>query len=344
MKKSKLKLGDIGEYSLIERLLNLLKKKQFPRLPGSLSVELGPGDDCAVIGVQGTDRVILVSTDTMAEGTHFRLDWLKCLDSRKFFRWLGYKSIAANISDISAMGNARPRFCLVNIGLPGSINLADIEGLYSGMNGLLSKCGILLIGGDTYRSEKINIAVTIIGEGKKEAFIKRSGARKGDYVYVTGTLGDSIAGLAVLEKRGKCGEDERYLVQKHFLVPVRTRESALIAKYATSMIDCSDGLYWSMDILSRESKASMRIDMEKIPLSPHLRRWAERNKQDACSCAVAGGEDYELIFTSGENNLDKKLNIGLRKIGCVLPGKEGVRYYFNNREIIINQKKLFSHF
>lgn len=350
-----MKLFDLGEYGLVDRIRRHLKEvhsKRFFKHRNKLDVAIGPGDDSAVVQVS-KDIALVISTDTLVENTHFNLSWAEFIGQKKYFYLLGYKSIAVNLSDLSAMGAVKPLFCLVSLGLPGDISVKDIDSLYTGMRSLTDKYNTEIIGGDTFRSKDIIISITIIGKSKSEKLVKRSGARILDYVYVTGTLGDSMAGLEVLQQRSKKSEvrsqkidkNEKYLIRRQLCPQVRLKEAEVISSYAGGMIDCSDGLYWSVKTISQESKAGMKIYIDNLPASEQLKSWAKSNKKSLSKYTVLGGEEYELVFTSGVKNLDKILKrMNIHKIGEVLPAGRGLEFYFNNKKINIDIKKGFEHF
>ena len=341
-----MELNKLGEYGLIERIRGYLRKKKHRRLKPSHScfrAVIGPGDDCAAVSLPSGGKVLLFSTDTLAEGTHFRLGWAKTTGVKEFWKYLGCKAVAVNLGDIAAMGCAKPLFYLVNIGLPGSMNTGCIDMLYSGMEKLSDEFGIELIGGDTYRSDKITIAVTIIGEADRKLLILRSGAKPGDSVYVTGAMGGSRAGLEILNSAGEkksLGPAEKYLVKRHLCPPVRLKEAWVIAPYASAMMDCSDGLYWSLATLAKESGAGMEIDIDRIPVSPQMKAWARSESADIKSYAVSGGEEYELVFCSGKT---VPLKIGARQVGVVTRGRE-VEYYSCGKKIDASRFRPFLHY
>jgi len=342
-----LKLYNTGEYWLIDHIRRYLKKFLNKRLISPynrFNVVVGPGDDSAVIDILNNCSVV-ISTDTLVENTHFKLNWAGLFGIEKYFYFLGYKSIAINISDLSAMGAVKPLFCLVSLGLTPDCSIENIDRLYDGIQSLTKKYGMNIIGGDIFKSENIIISVTIIGVAKQKSVVTRAGAKIGDKIYVTGNLGDSRAGLEILQRKNdktKLNSDEKYLVLKHLCPPIRIKEAEMISEYATSMMDCSDGLYLSLKTIGNESNVGMKVNVDKIPVSKQLINWT---KNEMINYSVIGGEDYELVFTSGYDNLDKKLNkIKVWQIGEIVSDTGGIVFYSDKRRIRIDTKNIFEHF
>ena len=258
----------------------------------------GIGDDCAVI--QESGRNLLITTDAFYENTHFK---------RKYFTpiQIGAKAAAINISDICAMGGI-PRYMFVNIGVP-----KKDSGNYAGliMRGILAYAenyGVVLAGGDTIKSDKVFISITLIGQAD-EGFLLRSGARPGDRIFVTGCLGSAAAGLRILEKKGnkKIKDNESELVKK-FISPQPKLEQGrllLMSKCVSSCMDLSDGLISDISRICEESRTGARIDADLLPVSPSLAAYAAKTKTTAAEYALYGGEDYELLFTVPENKVKK---------------------------------------
>ncbi|MBQ9596784.1 MAG: thiamine-phosphate kinase [Bacteroidales bacterium] len=313
----------LGEFEFIEQLREL-----FPSPDGVLGI----GDDCAVVpfsaarGLPGfaadgradapclANGELLVSTDLLTEGVHFRLDWMTP-------RQLGWKSAMVNISDIAAMGGV-PRWAFLSLAIPQNHKDADLMAFMQGFKEASDRYGVQLLGGDTCRSRALlTVNVTIMGTCEAGSSVKRSGARAGDLICVSGTLGDSAAGLALLQE-GRQGGGERTcpsrniadnrserLIQHH-LEPVSRVElgRALAAMPGIgAMMDLSDGLAADLPHILKASSplaaatgnASLGavIDIDKIPLSDDLRSVCAEMGWDALSLALEGGEDYELLFT-----------------------------------------------
>jgi thiamine-monophosphate kinase len=316
-----LRLGDIGEFLFVRKILKKIKKKS-PR------TIVGPGDDAFVVKMS-TDKLLVVTKDLLAEKIHFDLRYIN------FFQ-LGYKSMIVNLSDLAAMGGAKPLFAVVGLALPVDISVKSVDNLYSGMLKASKNYGFYIAGGDTVASKKdIVISITLFGEIEKNRIITRKGARKGDLVVVSGYFGDSAAGLKILRSRqGVRSYAERYLADRHIRPQALIDYAAAISrkKLATSMIDSSDGLVASLNFIASSSGVGMDIFLEKIPVSPMLRKWAVRHPTNFRPTLLSGGEEYELIFTVSPKNLSclsKTVKRGY-VIGRVTEGKN-VRYFLKGK-------------
>ncbi len=302
-----MRLSELGEFGLIEKIRRSFSVKS-PRAPLSI------GDDAAALAVSPSS-MLLATTDMLVEGVHFDLSYTD------FFS-LGWKSAAVNLSDIAAMGGI-PRFCLTALAIPPGIGTEQIADFYKGFGAVLREHGVLLVGGDTCSSRKgFIVTVTALGETEKALLLRRSGARPGDRIFVTGTLGDSAAGLEILKKRGRRqASGVKRLVEKHLRPVPRVEWGRKIAqsRCATSMIDVSDGLTLDLSHLCDESGAGAQIFSGKIPLSNALRGSAGALTGPVLDYALAGGEDYELLFTAPPRKLKnlRGLKIQATEIGIV---------------------------
>lgn len=311
-------LYQIGEFSLIDRI-----RRRFP-LP-KRPLLIGIGDDSAVFRPK-RDTDILLTTDLLIEYIHFDLRYIS-------FRQLGYKALAVNISDIAAMGGI-PRYLVVSLAIPGGLDIKDIDELYKGIGILAKRFGISLAGGDTSASKKgIFISITLLGDVEPGIAIARSGASVGDSIIVTGSLGDSSAGLDVLKKRENAGRGYSYLRKKHLMPLPRVDEGRFLAtnKLATSMIDISDGLLSDLSHILDESGVGAELFLDKIPISASLRRYAARVGASPLRFALSGGEDYELLFTASKASTQKVVSspllneTGISVIGRITKDK-GIRW------------------
>ncbi len=257
------------------------------RTPGGSRVLVGIGDDAAVLRPSREHTV--VTTDMLVEGVDFRRDWTTP-------RALGRKAVAVNMSDLAAMG-ARPLFFTVALALPPDIPFRWVRELHRGLIDPASARGAHLVGGDLSRSEAGGvISITAIGESIGRRVIRRSGGRAGDLLYVTGTLGRSAAGLALLRAgrlRGRTAA-EREALRAHHLPEARCAEGVYLAihGFARAMMDLSDGLSTDLPRLCAASGVDAEIDPGLVPLFPAARRWG----CDPLALALDGGEDYELLF------------------------------------------------
>ncbi|MFH0798717.1 MAG: thiamine-phosphate kinase, partial [Pseudomonadota bacterium] len=239
----------------------------------------------------------LVTTDALVEGVHFRREWADPAV-------LGRKALAVNLSDIAAMGGV-PRFYLVAIGLPPGDAAGAAPLIYDGMRGMANEHGALLIGGDTVASPSgIMISITAIGEVERGRAIVRSGAHPGDAIFVTGTFGSSGLGLGVLKSGRKGGSAEAF-VRRHLYPVPRVAEGRWIAGtgMATAMIDASDGLVADLSHVADESGVGFEIDAPSVPLDDGFDEAARALGHDPVKLALAGGEDYELVFTVADSRI-----------------------------------------
>lgn len=331
-----LTLGDVGEWGFLGKLL--------PRLTKGLSrnVVLGPGDDAALVRFGG--EVLAITTDMLVEGVHFRSTWGRGGD-------LGHKTLAVNLSDLAAMGDVEPTVGVLSAGVPASTPVDFIADFYRGFSRLGRRHGFVLVGGDTVRSDRLVFSLTVLGRVRGPVF-KRSGARVGDALMVTGTLGDAWAGLRILEeaklrKRGG-GPLSRDLRVKQELVNRLLRPTPRLewarrlaqTGAVTACLDASDGFWKSVTLLGQSSRVGAEVWTERLPLSSALRRWAGARAVDS---ALAGGEDYELVFTARPASARRIESMGFaRVVGKMVSSQRGVRAYQNG--MIREVPSVFEHF
>ncbi len=308
------KIKELGEFGLIHKLSSRIKF----RAPDSI---LGIGDDCAVYPVK-SGKFEVISTDALVEDIHFKLSTTKP-------ETLGRKALSASLSDIAAMGGT-PKRIMVTLGIPKKISVSFLEKLYSGFNEICNHFNVELSGGDTVSSPKcFFINVSVIGEAKR--VFSRKGARPGDLIFVTGTLGDSSLGLKLLRKNNTRGRDQSFLINRHLDPTARVKEAEMLGRSRTeitSMIDISDGLIQDLHHICKSSKVGARIYEDRLPLSPEFIRTCDRSSISPLPLVLNGGEDYELLFTlpaDGVKNLNRqflKAKVLVTQIGEILkPGK-----------------------
>jgi thiamine-monophosphate kinase len=292
-------------------------------------VVLGIGDDAALLRVSpGEDFV--ATTDLLVEGVHFTLTTASYED-------VGYKAAAANISDIAAMGG-RPQYLLVSIAIGPAHGRSQLHGLYRGIMTACRPHGIQLVGGDTSASRRdLFLNVTLTGSVARGKALRRDGARPGDLVYVTGTLGDSLAGLCLLAKRPPRLRGGPQLVSSLIARHLRPSPRVEIGRalstrgLATAGIDLSDGLSGDLVHLCRQSRVGAEIDIEALPVSAALETYAQRLGADPADLARQGGEDYELLFTVTPRNaarissLARAATCRITRIGVIQPKSAGMR-------------------
>lgn len=287
-------INTLGEFGLIDRLT-----KDFSNI--NESTELGIGDDAAVLN-HGNKKTV-VSTDLLVEGIHFDLMYMP-------LKHLGYKSIVVNLSDIYAM-NAEPKQVTVSLAISSKFPVEALEELYEGIHLACKNYKVDLIGGDTTSSlTGLVISVTAIGEANQEDLCYRSGAKEGDLICVTGDLGASYLGLQILEREKQIYlehpevqpelENAQYLIERH-LKPEARRDVIRFFKEAglkpTAMMDISDGLSSDIKHICRQSKVGCEINEAQVPISEDAYHMALNFNIDPITCALNGGEDYELLFT-----------------------------------------------
>jgi len=311
-------LSALGEFGLIERLASQIELTQ----PSTIK---GIGDDAAVIdpwaGTQENGPQQVVTTDMLVEGVHFDLAYMP-------LKHLGYKAVVVNLSDVYAM-NAEPRHITVAIALSNRFPLEAVDELYAGMLLACSHYGVDLVGGDTCSSKSgLVISITAIGTAARKDVVYRSGASEGDLLVVSGDLGGAYMGLQILEREKlvflETGtqpdlEGHDYILERQLKPEARKDIIELLKKLEvkpTSMIDISDGLASEAIHLCRASNLGVRIYDEKLPIDPTTYQVARDFTLDPTTCALNGGEDYELLFTVAQSDFEKiKANPSLSIIG-----------------------------
>ena len=303
-------ISKLGEFGLIHHLTDNIKIK-------NESTVKGVGDDCAVLHYP--DSEVLVTTDMLMEGVHFDLTYID-------LQHLGYKSAMVNISDIFAM-NGTPRQLTVSIALSKRFKVEDMEEFYSGLRMACDKWGVDIVGGDTTSSyTRLAISITCIGEARKEDIVYRNGAKDTDLICVTGDLGAAYMGLQLLEREksvyyqqvdeARKKNDKRALEElkgfqpdfagKEYLLQRQLQTEArgdIIARFRelnirpTAMMDISDGLSSELMHICKESNCGCRIYEKNIPIDYQTAVMAEELNMNVTTCALNGGEDYELLFT-----------------------------------------------
>lgn len=303
-------ISKLGEFGLIDHLTKDIKLK-------NESTKYGVGDDCAVLHYPQTE--VLVTTDMLMEGVHFDLTYID-------MQHLGYKSAMVNISDIFAM-NGTPRQMVVSLALSKRFSIEDVEQFYSGLRMACDKWGVDVVGGDTTSSYTgLAISITCIGECDKNDIVYRNGAKETDLICVSGDLGAAYMGLQLLEREksvyyqqvneAKKKGDKRaleelahfqpdfagkeYLLQRQLQpeargdILARLRENNI---HPTAMMDISDGLSSELMHICKQSNCGCRIYEKNIPIDYQTAVMAEELNMNVTTCALNGGEDYELLFT-----------------------------------------------
>ena len=306
-----MEIAKLGEFGLIDRLTADIK-------PQNESTKYGVGDDCAVLHYP--DSEVLITTDMLMEGVHFDLTYID-------LQHLGWKSAMVNISDIFAM-NGTPRQMTVSLALSKRFTVEDMEQFYSGLRMACDKWGVDIVGGDTTSSYTgLAISITCIGEARKEDIVYRNGAKETDLICVSGDLGAAYMGLQLLEReksvyyqmvdeaKRKSAADgsplsipdfqpefagKEYLLQRQLKTEARgdiiqrLREAGI---RPTAMMDISDGLSSELMHICKQSNVGCRIFEKQIPIDYQTAVMAEEMNMNVTTCALNGGEDYELLFT-----------------------------------------------
>jgi thiamine-monophosphate kinase len=281
-----MRIAEIGEFGLISKIAALIDEKGDRQSPARRDLLLGIGDDAAAW--KSPDGIELITTDTLVEGVHFDFNYTGWTD-------LGWKSMAINISDINSMGG-RPRYALVSLSLPGRRDAEDVLDLYRGLLEISNTYGIAVAGGNISASEKVVINITLTGLADGN-MMTRSSAQTGDLVAVFGFPGLSAAGRKALSQFNKLDADALQLFKNAHLRPARDfNNGPLLAELGVrTAIDISDGLAADLTHICMASGVTATLHLEKLPLHPLLTRYFGHDSLKMC---LAGGEDYELLFTA----------------------------------------------
>lgn len=320
-KKNLTDISSLGEFGLIDHLTKNIRIKN----PGTLK---GVGDDAAV--VDAGNELMLVSKDLLVEGVHFDMIYTP-------LKHLGYKSVAVNLSDIYAM-NGTPTQVIIGLAISSRYTLEALEDLYEGMLLACEKYGVDMVGGDTTASPSgMFLSITVLGHVPKGKVVYRSGASENDLICVSGSLGDAYCGLLVLqrEKAAFKGNPDlqpdlssyEFVLERQLKPEPRRDIIELLNKVGvvpTSMIDISDGLASEVMHLCKNSGKGAVIYEEHIPIDHRMAAVAHEFNIDPTTCALSGGEDYELLFTVGQTDYEKIKDLeGISVIGHIADASQG---------------------
>ena len=317
-------IATLGEFGLIRHITEGIELK-------NESSKYGIGDDAAVLNYS-PEKEVLVTTDLLLEGVHFDLTYVP-------LKHLGYKAAVVNFSDIYAM-NGQPKQITVSLGLSKRFCIEDVEALYAGIRLACEEYGVDIIGGDTTSSfTGLTISITCIGEGEKGKVVYRNGAKETDLICVSGDLGAAYMGLQLLERekvalQGNDKEDlqpdfagKEYLLERQLKPEARRDIIEKLAKAGitpTSMMDISDGLSSELMHICTQSKVGCRIYEEHLPLDYQTAVMAEELNMNVSTCALNGGEDYELLFTVPIADHEKVSEMeGIKLIGHITNSELG---------------------
>lgn len=323
-------ISKLGEFGLIKHLTEDIK-------PKNNTTRYGIGDDAAVLDFKGYQT--LVTSDILLEGIHFNLEYVP-------LKHLGYKAAVVNFSDICAM-NGKPTQIIVSLGISKRFSVEDLEELYAGLRLACDLYGVDLVGGDTTSSMTgLTISVTCLGQAKKEDIVYRNGAKVNDLICCTGNLGAAYMGLQLLERERAVGETDPEKTQEAFagkeyilerqLKPEARKDIVEALKKAgikpTAMMDISDGLSSELLHICTQSGVGCSVYADKLPIDYQSAAMAEELNMDIVTCALNGGEDYELLFTIDQKDYEKIIPIEdvniigyIQKpeLGCNLVGRNG---------------------
>jgi len=320
--------SEIGEFGFIERFSSAFDTLN---VPGTCGI----GDDCAVLPFGEED--ILVTTDMLLENTHFLRGGISPYH-------LGWKTLAVNLSDVAAMGGV-PVSSFLSLGIPSDVSVEYMDEFMRGYRDLCIRSGVSLSGGDTTRSEgagaHLVLNVAVVGRVSHGSAIMRGGARPGDAVYVTGTLGDSAAGLEIIKAAGgkltsaveleKClpslPSSAASLLERHWMPQPRLAAARVLSATGAvhSMMDISDGIASDLQHILKASGVSSEVDVGALPLSSAMMEYAAISGMDPVASALGGGEDYELLFTAEEGAFDAEriaaeAAVKITRIGTITEG------------------------
>lgn len=323
--QTRTEIAALGEFGLIERLA----KKNITINPSTVK---SIGDDAAVI--DNGDKLTVISTDLLIEGIHFDLMYTP-------LKHLGYKAITVNVSDIYAM-NAQPKQVTVSIALSNRFSVEAVEEIYEGIYAACKHYEVDLVGGDTTSSPRgLVISVTAIGQGERDKLVYRNGAKVGDLVCISGDLGAAYLGLQILEREKQLYldnpmlqpdlEQQTYLVGKILKPEARKDIIEMFAQNGivpTAMMDISDGLASELHHICKQSGVGAYIEESGVSIHPDAQMMAINFKLDPITCALSGGEDYELLFTIDPSDIEKiKYLPDIYIAGEIVPKEDGIKLH-----------------
>jgi thiamine-monophosphate kinase len=336
-----MKLSQWGELKLVDHI-----RRRFASAGPYLAA--GIGDDAAVLKSaihHKSGKDLLWTTDVLVEGVDFELAYCP-------LHQIGYKALAANLSDIAAMGGI-PRFFLVALGLSRDLTVRQLDLLYEGMMDLAHEFEVKLSGGDISAVQgPIFIAMTVLGETERGRALMRSGAKPGDQIFVSGTLGDAAAGLEVAKLGLRMSTSRLLLLQRQFYPVPRVKEGRLLSMrhLVSAMIDLSDGLASDLRRVCEESNVGAVVEADAVPMSPLLIQYTRQKRGNPLDYALKGGEDFELLLTVPQAKINplirlmKEKRLRLTQIGQILPKTSGLRLKKTNGKTVAFPKRGYEHF
>ena len=336
-------IRDLGEFALIDRMKTVLDETD------EADVLIGIDDDAAVYRV-GEGRVHVITTDALIEAVHFDRVFMP-------MEYLGFKALSVNVSDVLAM-NALPRYATIALGLPDNISVEMVEALYRGLQHAATAYNVTILGGDTTAARFLTLAVTVIGEASEPHIVYRSGAQPGDVLCVTGDLGAAYAGLKVMLDQRRAMQEEgtayqpnlepfQYVIQRQLapLARLKTIEDwAARNARPNALIDISDGVASEVHHLCKQSGCGAVIHAATLPIAPETRGVADLFAEDVDTYALFGGEDYELLFTLPEDELEKLDPESFVAIGLMTEADEDVSVQMPEGDVIPLPFTGYQHF
>jgi thiamine-monophosphate kinase len=334
-----LKIGDLGEFGWIAKIAGAFGRS-------GDGVELGIGDDAALLDAGG-DLSLVATCDCQVEGVHFRPEWIGPLQ-------IGRRAAAVNLSDLAAMG-ARPRWALASLTASSETEVERLDGIFEGLVRELERAGGALVGGNTARAEEgLVLDLFLLGQVEQGRAMLRSGVRSGDAICVTGDLGAARAGLLALERPDLvCDPGARERVVTRHLAPralVREGRALSGSGLVTACIDVSDGLLADAGHLTERSGLEIRLDAGLVPVSSDTAEVARAAGLDPVELALAGGEDFELLFAVAEAHVERVVELlreecgtPVRRIGTAVAGDPEVVAERDGERVVVEGGG-FDHF
>jgi thiamine-monophosphate kinase len=341
-KDKRTEISSIGEFGLIDHLTQDVQTQ-------NTSSVMGIGDDAAVI--DNGSAMTVVSTDMLVEGIHFDLMYHP-------LKHLGYKAVAVNLSDIYAM-NAQPKQITVSLALSNRMSVEAVEELYAGIKAACERYQVDLVGGDTTSSRSgLIISITAIGQGDPHKLTYRHTAKVGDLICVSGDLGAAYLGLQLLEREKQIFlsnpgvqpelEEQTYLVRRQLKPEPRQDMIEMFAKnelVPTAMIDISDGLSSELFHICKRSKVGAFVEESGVPIHPDSQMMAIQFNLDPITCALSGGEDYELLFTIDPKDIEKvKYLPDIYIMGEIVDAADGLKLHTKGGNIHELKAQGWRHF
>ena len=340
--QSRTEIASLGEFGLIDHLTRNIQTEHASSIKGI-------GDDAAVI--ENGDFLTLVSTDILVEGIHFDLAYMP-------LKHLGYKAVVVNLSDIYAM-NGRPKQITVSLAISNRFSVEALDELYEGIRAACRHYDVDLVGGDTTSSPRgLFISITAIGQGEKGKVVYRSGAKVGDLICITGDLGAAYLGLQILEREKQLWQNDptikpdlgerKYLIQRQLKPEARRDAIEAFAKndlVPTSMIDISDGLASELIHICKQSGVGAFLEESGIAMHPDAEIQAIEFGLDPATCALNGGEDYELLFTIDPKDIEKvKFLPDIYIAGEIVDAADGVKLHTKGGNLHALKAQGWAHF